>query len=424
MTDIKKVGEEIYYYGVVDERFKFNIFTINFVVELNEKTAARNAVLCSLLRQSCKKYYDNLQIGKKLRSLYGANLFCDVKKAGREHIIIFGIEVLDDEFAFEKENLAKNAVELMLEIIFNPKIENGAFSEKEVLTEKKEVEQILNAIYADKKDFALQQAFKTLFQGKSLSVGPYGDFESLATVDCENLVESYMALLLNSRVFVSCCLRRKQDELLDLIFSRFNRLKRVVSPIKREKHYFDFMKEKKEHDSLQQAKVVVVFAQHEDLLKTNEFEDEIAIEVFNCLFGGSAVSLLFNNVREKLSLCYYCKSTYDIFLGVVVVESGVEKKDVDRFYSAMLEQFESIKKGCFSDDELKQAQYTLETSYRKILDSQGRILAYGLNCFLRKENFSVEEIVVKIKSVTRKDVERVAKKFMVALKYVLEEKEG
>ena len=175
MLGIKKVGDGLYYYEAVDEKFKFNMFMLSFVVELKGKTASKMAVLCSLLRQGSKKYFNNIDIGKKLRSLYGANFFCDVKKAGNKQIILFGIEVLDDEFAFEEQNLKNQALEFLLDIIFNPKIEDGQFSEKDVLIEKKEVKQLLNATYSDKKEFALQQAFKSLFEGESFAVGAYGD---------------------------------------------------------------------------------------------------------------------------------------------------------------------------------------------------------------------------------------------------------
>ena len=47
MSDIKKVGDGLYYYEAVDEKFKFNMFMFSFVVELNEKTASKMAVLCS-----------------------------------------------------------------------------------------------------------------------------------------------------------------------------------------------------------------------------------------------------------------------------------------------------------------------------------------------------------------------------------------
>ena len=51
------------------------------------------------------------------------------------------------------------------------------------------------------------------------------------------------------------------------------------------------------------------------------------------LFGGSSLSLLFTNVREKASLAYYASSMFDAFRGSMLVQTGIEEK---RFVSKLL----------------------------------------------------------------------------------------
>ena len=54
------------------------------------------------------------------------------------------------------------------------------------------------------------------------------------------------------------------------------------------------------------------------------------MRLMNALLGRTPHSLLFRNVREKLSLCYYCASSFDRHKGVLLVDSGVEEANAVR----------------------------------------------------------------------------------------------
>ena len=58
--------------------------------------------------------------------------------------------------------------------------------------------------------------------------------------------------------------------------------------------------------------------------------DVAAARLMNALLGGTPHSLLFRNVREKLSLCYYCASSYDRLKGILLVDSGVDGQNAGR----------------------------------------------------------------------------------------------
>ena len=59
-------------------------------------------------------------------------------------------------------------------------------------------------------------------------------------------------------------------------------------------------------------------------------QDLSALRVAVALLGGTPTSRLFQNVREKQSLCYYCAARHDTPKNVMFVQSGVETKDLDR----------------------------------------------------------------------------------------------
>ncbi len=422
MFKLREISDDIYHYNFNSKKFKFNYISINFILELQKDTASKNAVLCSLLRQSCKNYSNSLKLGEKLRSLYGADLFYDVKKAGNKQIIVLGIKILDDYFALEGEKLKKEAVELLMEIVFNPKIENKNFDKKYVLLQKKEIKNLLESAYNNKREYAFNEAVKTLFEGKTTAINKLGDLKDLKKVNESNLVEVYEDLILNSKILV-CSYTREQDfKFLDVLFNNLKRKKKKSFEEKPyEKFFLKSLIEKVEQDEVTQAKLVLAFAPKEEDLKLT-IEDEFKIEVMNCLFGGSTTSLLFNNVREKLGLCYYCKAIYNHYNGVIFVESGVESKNIEKAYENILLQLETIKKGDFSEEELNQVKNDLEIKNEIIMDDVEKIPDFMLENFLQNRNFSVKQIIKKINSVSKEDVVNAAKMFNVALKYVLKER--
>lgn len=424
MQKPEKIKDGVFYCGSHNERFKFNIICVNFIVELTEKTAAFNVVLASLLRKSCKKYPQDLDMGKRLKELYGANLFCDVKKAGEKQIVVFGIEVLDDEFSFNKEPLTKNAVEFLMEILFNPKIENESFCKKDVELEKKELESLIKAIYNDKKQFALLKAVQHLFKGQGVAVSKYGSLEEIEKINSKNLVECYKNLILNSNVLITASGRRDNKKNLEPLFEKFKNLKKEPVKFKNKNYFLVEKKEIKEQDDLTQAKLVVCFLKREEMVKEKSFKEYVSCLVLNALFGGTATSFLFTKVREEKNLCYYCNSFFNGFLNAIFVESGVNSVKAQEAFKEIVLQMDLVKKGEFNQKDLNQAKFFLESVFKNTLDSESKICGYFLTNFLTEQNKSLEEIIDQVKKTTKQDVLNSAKMFEVALKYLLKEREN
>ena len=415
---LKELENGIFFSNLVDEKFKLNTIVVNFVVELNEKFAALNTIFSSLMRQSCAKYSNNIKMGRQLRKLYGADLFSDVKKAGNFQIISFGISFLDDFFALDGEKTSKQAIELLGEVIFNPNLIDGEFSKKDFETERQDIIDIVKSIYANKQQFAKKQAIKELFKGKNLAIDKYGSIKALQDANHKELKKAHEDLLLSSKISISYVGRSLYEEELQQFFSRFFKLNRKnFSAIKKEEFLANNLKQKEEEDFLTQSKLVLGFGLKEKLKKSKK--EEVTFKVMNALFGATATSLLFTNVREKLSLCYYCRSIYDEFSEVILVESGVETKNVEKAKQAIKNQLDIIKNGQFSSQELVKAKYALQSVLKMVLDGQEKISNYFLYNFLKEEETSIEEKIKLIDSVEKDDVVFAARRFFLAIEYVL-----
>ena len=73
-------------------------------------------------------------------------------------------------------------------------------------------------------------------------------------------------------------------------------------------------------------------------------DSTMPLMVMTDIFGGGPYSRLFDNVREKMSLCYYCSASSSRVKGLITVESGVEEQNAEKAEKAISEQLEIMKR--------------------------------------------------------------------------------
>lgn len=148
-------------------------------------------------------------------------------------------------------------------------------------------------------------------------------------------------------------------------------------------------------------------------------EDLFDFLVFVSLYGGSPVSKLFMNVREKLSLCYYCSAIDSWLSGSMFVLAGISAENRDKAYGEIMLQLDNVRKGDFTETEIDDAKKALINDYLKVSDELFLKERFLLKCFVSKMNLSVEEIVEKISAVTKDGIINAAKNTALDTEYFL-----
>lgn len=139
-------------------------------------------------------------------------------------------------------------------------------------------------------------------------------------------------------------------------------------------------------------------------------DDAVSLTLLNEIFGASPVSKLFMNVREKLSLCYYCRSVPDSYKGVMFVLSGIESENRDKAFNAIMKELADIKEGKITDDEMEAARLSVLTAYKTLDDNPSAICSWYLSRIICDNFEEPSDIIEKVKAVTRENVVAVAKK--------------
>ena len=154
--------------------------------------------------------------------------------------------------------------------------------------------------------------------------------------------------------------------------------------------------------------------------------DYYATSLFNEIFGGSSISKLFMNVREKKSLCYYCSSVYMISKGVIFISCGIKSENKDAAYNEIMYQLDEMKKGNFTDADITTAKKLLYNSLTQVNDSPSGLDSYYFRRNMAGIPYTPAESIKLIEAVTKEDIMRVAESVVPDTVYFLRgtEEEG
>ena len=390
------------------EKFKTNVIDIRFTVPLSKDSAAANALIFPVAFRATKNYPGTKQIRIASEELYGTSLFCDVSKRGDAQVVVVGINFLSDKYAYDGTDILSGALSLLAEVITSPLTEGGAFLAEYVESEKQKLIDEEQARINDKRRYAMTRMCEEMFENDPFSVSENGDIESIKAVTPQSLYEAYHELLETASVEIVAVGDMDESAVKSFFIGTFGAILRE-HPSKTETKVKTAARKKVkyvyEHQNITQGKLSLGFCTGIGA----QDERATALSVMNSVFGAGTTSKLFMNVREKLSLCYYCSSGINLQKGFMQVNSGIlfenEKKAVDE----ILAQLESVANGDISDFELDSAKNGLCDRYRSIFDRASSISSYIFGEIVSEKREMPEEKIKKIKAVTKEDVMNVAK---------------
>lgn len=148
-------------------------------------------------------------------------------------------------------------------------------------------------------------------------------------------------------------------------------------------------------------------------------EDFYAYTLGNILFGVVPTSLLFEEIREKLSLCYYV-SVFDYKNeGLVNVFTSYDKKNTDKIVEEIDKQLKRLINKDYDFEKLESARALFIDSLRSTNDDTDSYIDFLYTHKLNGLNVSLDEYEEGLNKVTVDDISRVFKNYKHVLTYVL-----
>ncbi|MBQ6847963.1 MAG: insulinase family protein [Clostridia bacterium] len=388
---------------IKNNRFNTTLVSYNFYLPLKKETAAENALLPFILTSCSNRYPDFSRLNYKLSKLYGARLNASTEKYGDYQLLRMTISVINDRFSLEGDSLVKNASELLLGLIFEPKCENGVFFEDDLEREKRKAIEHIKGEISEKRVFAKKRLIEEMFKNEPYGTPKCGTVEDVQAITGESLYKAWKNMLSSGFVRVQVVGSAVPDGLFEEVSERFSTVDRnnvcdckISAPAKKvstPKTVTDYM-------DVSQGKLCLGFS------TTLCGNDDVALPlmVMTDIFGGGPYSRLFSNVREKMSLCYYCSASAIRQKGLVTVESGLETDNFEKAEKEILNQLEALKKGEFSDFEFESSIKSITDSLNTYNDSQNSIDLWYVIKVNNDSLYTPEDIAEKISTITREDV--------------------
>ena len=144
------------------------------------------------------------------------------------------------------------------------------------------------------------------------------------------------------------------------------------------------------------------------------------LRVAMSLFGGSATSRLFRNVREKQSLCYYCGASAVRSTGVMVVDCGVEPGGEAKAEAAIRKELEDMCREPVTAEEMEQCRLSMLGSMDAVGDSLGALESWYYGAFLRGEDpITPEEGKALTAAVTAEQVRQLMRSYHYSVCYTV-----
>ncbi len=415
----QNIQNGVYFSSAADSRYKTNRISVNFILKLDGKAASENAILPYILEKCSEDYPDFTRFNRELDRLYGAAVGGSVKKIGDLQVLSLAVSFIDDKFAFDGENMTKLMANILAGAVLRPFLPDGVFAPDVFSVEKQNLIDLIESEINEKREYAISRAQEIMGRGEPYGVHRLGSRKTAESLSAESVLSAYRNALKTARIeimFVGC---QSGDTALEVFKSAFEKIDRdykeeiasvpakVLNEVKTQTDRFE----------VAQSKLVLGF-------KTNQNPNDIdPLRVMTALYGGTPVSKLFVNVREKMSLCYYCAARYDRIKGVVLVDSGVETDNVEKAKKEILNQLEEIKKGNISDEELSFTKLSLKNSFKTIGDSAAGLESWYLGQRIAGTQFDPQDEAEKIDAVSKEDIVKAASLLSLDTVYLLTGKE-
>lgn len=407
------------------EQFKTALLSVTLTVPLRTETATANALIPDVLYRGSRNHPDIESLSAATDYLYGASLGPAVRQRGECQCISFLCSFIDDRYALDGMAVLEPAAALMGEVLLDPVTEQGVFRRDYVSSEGANLADRIRSRINDKRGWSIFRLIQEMCAGEAYALDKLGSAEEAENMRPEVLWKHYQNLLKEAQVVfyyggsadaarVETAVRHAFGALITKREIQYN-CQVIANPNHPVREVTDRM-------DVAQGKLAMGFRIGGI---TADSENYPAMLVCNALYGGTAHSKLFMNVREKMSLCYSVSSVLDKLKGLMVVSAGVESADFARAKEAILAQLDAIRNGEITGEERNAAIRAIVNALVSQKDSQGQMEDDCVTRWLTMgEICGSEELIRAVEAVTVEQVAEVARGISLDTVYYLTGKEA
>lgn len=379
------------------KKFKDIGISVRFQNKLQRKNACARSLLALMLCDRSKTYDTKKKMSNQQDALYGATLNAQTAGYGASQIIEIRSKIVHPRYVKDGGTIMMEWLGFLKEILFAPLLNEEAFQEsKHILLSK--IERMMD----DPGQYVISECLKLAGEHTYLGVSALGEKQDVEALCLDDVKKAYEQMMKDDVIDVIVC--------GDLTSAIVDGVKKELSFAPRSTYFDSYYAAQndlhdqvnEEYKDISQSYIMMTWFTNTKITD----EDYYPLRVANAMFGQYSTSLLFQEVREKHSLCYSIFSnliSYDAAMGVT---TGIEKENIEKTKQLILAQFDCLVKGQFDDALLEVSKTMIINSLKASQDSMNSLIALEYQNTLLHQRRKNEDIITLVKKVKREDVVR------------------
>ncbi|CAM3570458.1 pitrilysin family protein [Erysipelothrix urinaevulpis] len=383
--------ESINVQWIEDEKFNDTLINLRLAIPMKEKDRTMVNLLSKMMGDRLENTKTKEAMTRRLDYLYGFKVRSSTYVLGK--YLILDLQGYGISQQFVDEPLLEKQIKMLVDMLTQPLLTHELLNEakKKLIIQH----QRLKENHARQ---AVQNALAHAGKGQVFSLSSMGDLSDLDSIDLEEIKEFHQTMLKNHAKVLTIVGNVEPFDLSDLLAGLgTSSLVPSYQPTKIEPLKIE------ETHSGSQTELILLY--EVDIIPNSK--ESVAMMLYTSQLGQLPTSLLFQELREKHSLCYSIYANRYVFDGVLMIHTGIDQKNIDQALTLIDVQIETMKNGIENLEGLKQTIITQLNGNTEELQSQSVREFTGL---LKNEDQSIDELITIIESIENDDIIAVANK--------------
>lgn len=378
------------------KKFKDIGISIRFRSEIQKELAPARSILALMLCDRCQSYNTKQKMSMHQDEMYGAGLSAQTAGYGASQIVEIKAKIINPSFLEKGNSLLRDIFQFLNEIIFHPLLNEEIFQEsKQILCAK------IDRMMDEPSQYAITQGLKLAGKDTPLGLSAVGEEADIEKLTLQDIVDVYQDMVNKDIIDIMICgdihenqITKQVKELLP-----FSSRENIVNTWYCVNH--DVSDEKCiEYKNISQSYIMMIWFTNISILDPMYYP----LRVANAMLGQYSTSLLFQEVREKHSLCYSIFSNLISYDGALGVTTGIEKENIDQTVSLINTQFSRLQNGDFDDRLIDVSRQMIINSLKASDDNMNSLIAQCYQNLLLGKQRTTQDLVQLIEQVTRDEI--------------------
>ena len=381
---------------------------LRFSIEYKPLMKEKIALLCKLIGDVSNKYPTKLEMTRAKDMLYGISLTSSYK--ARANILTLSLHysfinpkfvdtTIDEYNDFIKETLYNSIINEATLAEAKRTIKYAALRKIDK-PQAKSTERFIEIVSKDNPEFAIYS------EGDKF-------IKNIDKIKLEDIKQTYRTIINNCQLNIYLCGDIENNDINKLTTFSFNN--RNLVNLKTKKIIGKPKKTIIDKTDISQTYLSMVYTTPFN----KNHSDYFAWFMGNALLGVVPTSLLFAQIREKMSLCYAITSYDYKNEGLIRIITSIDAKNKDKTIKEIENQINRLATCDYEPELLDTAKALICNTLIGTYDDLDALVDYYYESSLSKFNYSIEEYCENVSKVSVKDIAKVYKKYKHYFNYAL-----